>query len=212
MKITGIYKITSPSNKIYIGQSIDILSRCMSYKNYSCKNQILLYNSLKKHGFDKHKFEVLCQCDEEQLNKLEKYYVDLFQSFNTSHGLNIRDGGGSNGRHSEETKRKISESLKGHPVSDECRNGMRLRNKGKKLSVESVKKREETRKKNGYKPSEETKKKMSLARIGHIPSEESRRKMSESRKGVPTGRKGMKHTEESKRKMSEARKRYLNGK
>ena len=31
-----------------------------------------------------------------ELNELEKYYVDLFQTFNSEHGLNLRDGGGNN--------------------------------------------------------------------------------------------------------------------
>ena len=52
----GIYKITSPTNKIYIGQSIDIENRFTKYKSLDCKNQVRLYNSLKKYGFDKHKF------------------------------------------------------------------------------------------------------------------------------------------------------------
>jgi hypothetical protein len=32
MKICGIYKITSPSKKVYIGQSVDIITRCNYYK------------------------------------------------------------------------------------------------------------------------------------------------------------------------------------
>ena len=31
--LIGIYKITSPSNKIYIGQSLDIDRRFKTYKN-----------------------------------------------------------------------------------------------------------------------------------------------------------------------------------
>jgi len=34
----GIYKITSPSNKVYIGQSINIEKRFKSYKRYDCKH------------------------------------------------------------------------------------------------------------------------------------------------------------------------------
>ncbi|HEC36627.1 hypothetical protein LCGC14_1312370 [marine sediment metagenome] len=49
-KICGIYKITSPTKKIYIGQSIDINRRKIIYKNILCKLQRKIYNSLKKHG------------------------------------------------------------------------------------------------------------------------------------------------------------------
>ena len=46
----GIYKITSPTKKIYIGQSINIEYRIESYKKLiRCKKQIKLYNSLKKY-------------------------------------------------------------------------------------------------------------------------------------------------------------------
>jgi len=34
----GIYKITSPSNKVYIGQSINFSARKHQYKS-SCKNK-----------------------------------------------------------------------------------------------------------------------------------------------------------------------------
>ena len=52
--ITGIYKITSPSGRIYIGQSIDVKKRWVFYKkpsflNYR-SNQTKLKNSLSKHG------------------------------------------------------------------------------------------------------------------------------------------------------------------
>ena len=48
----GIYKITSPTNKIYIGQSTNIENRWNDYyKMIRCKRQTRLYNSLKKYGF-----------------------------------------------------------------------------------------------------------------------------------------------------------------
>ena len=50
----GIYKITSPSDRIYIGQSIDINKRFRKYYNLKCKQQPKLYNSLCKYGVDAH--------------------------------------------------------------------------------------------------------------------------------------------------------------
>ena len=97
----GIYKITSPSKKIYIGQSIDIEYRKTDYSKLKCKRQPKLYCSLKKYGWEKHKFEIIHECLTGQLNELEKYYIDLFQTFNSKHGMNLRDGGGSHGRHSD---------------------------------------------------------------------------------------------------------------
>ena len=68
--MVGIYKITSLNNKIYIGQSIDILKRQNEYLKCYCKNQIKLYNSILKYGWKNHKFEILTLCYPEQLNEL----------------------------------------------------------------------------------------------------------------------------------------------
>ncbi len=104
--ICGIYKITSPSKKIYIGQSIDIERRFRGYKRLKCAAQRRLCRSLTKHGADKHKFEIVHLCDSEELNTLEKYYINLFQTFNSKHGLNLQFGG--HGTHCAETRLKMS--------------------------------------------------------------------------------------------------------
>lgn len=118
----GIYKITSPSKKIYIGQSIDIEKRWFFYKKLHCKKQVKLYHSFLKYGVNKHKFEIVQLCEKEQLNELEKYYVDLFQTFNNKYGLNLQDGGGANASMSEETKIKIGLANKGRIISYEMIN------------------------------------------------------------------------------------------
>jgi len=112
-KIIGIYKITNPKGKIYIGLSTNMRKRFSDYRKLICKTQKKLYNSFLKYGVENHKFEIIQQCEKEQLNELEKYYVDLFKTFNSKYGLNLRDGGGSKSTLSEETKSRISESMKG---------------------------------------------------------------------------------------------------
>jgi len=87
--LTGIYKILSPNNKIYIGQSINIKKRFYNYSLFHCKFQTKLYNSLKKYGVENHKFEILHLCNTDQLNKLERYYQELFEVHN-KYGLNLR--------------------------------------------------------------------------------------------------------------------------
>lgn len=71
--ICGIYKITSLSEKIYIGQSTKIKRRFNTYKNLACKSQTKLYNSLVKHGVGTHIFEVIEECSEDLLNEREIY-------------------------------------------------------------------------------------------------------------------------------------------
>jgi group I intron endonuclease len=110
----GIYKITNPKGKLYIGQSVDINSRFNKYYKKHCSEQPLLYRSLKKYGSDSHSFEVIVQGDfnEYLLNELEIHYINLYNSF--MEGLNLTKGGGGRRglKHSEETKRKMSESSK----------------------------------------------------------------------------------------------------
>ncbi len=91
MKKCGIYKIISPTGKIYIGQSVDIEKRFSSYRTLNCKDQSKIYNSLNKYGAINHVFEVLVCCDELDLNKLEIYYIEKFDS--QKNGLNYQKGG-----------------------------------------------------------------------------------------------------------------------
>ena len=107
----GVYKITSPTNKIYIGQSINIKKRWNYYKNLNCKNQTKLYNSLKKYGYESHIFEILEECCEEEILIKENYWKSYYQVLKFSSLCCRMDGRG--GSLSEETKNKISESSKG---------------------------------------------------------------------------------------------------
>jgi group I intron endonuclease len=138
-KICGIYKITSPTDKIYIGQSKDIIKRIETYRNVRCVTQIRLYRSIIKYGWEAHKFEVIHECNGSELNELEKHYIKLYDCFDTPNGLNLTTGGDSP-IVSEETKLKIGLASKGRVPY----------NKNKSLS-------------------EKTKEKLSLSHIGLIP-------------------------------------------
>lgn len=168
--MVGIYKITSPSNKIYIGQSVDIANRISSYKNLKCKRQTKLYRSLKKYGFEKHKFEIIDKCNEIELNAKERYYQELFNTI-SKEGLNCRltKTKDKSGRLSEETKRKIGLAHKGKIVSKESR---------LKMSIAKSKMTEETKQKmRGRKVSEQHKAKLSKLHKGKKIKEEVRLKL-----------------------------------
>ena len=75
----GIYKITSPSNKVYIGQSNNIEKRFKQYSSLSqTKLQKRLHYSFKKYGIKKHTFEIIEQCDVELLNERERYWQEYY--------------------------------------------------------------------------------------------------------------------------------------
>ena len=85
----GIYKITNPNGKIYIGQSVDIKRRFKDYKKSLKKQQIKLYNSINKYGYENHIFEVVEECEIGQLNERERYWQD-FHNVLSDNGLNCR--------------------------------------------------------------------------------------------------------------------------
>jgi group I intron endonuclease len=86
----GIYKITSPTNRIYIGSSNNIANRISSYKNLKCKSQTKLYRSLKKYGFTNHLFEIIEECSINILLEREAYYGVQFNVLDKKFGLNCR--------------------------------------------------------------------------------------------------------------------------
>lgn len=118
----GIYKITSPTNKVYIGQSWDLEDRRGDYKRLECKKQHKLFNSINKHGWDAHKFEVVMNVSEnvtqQIFDQIEQAYMDHYRA-NGFELLNIREAG-SRGRHSEETKELMRLSQVGKVMSPEA--------------------------------------------------------------------------------------------
>jgi group I intron endonuclease len=188
-KICGIYKIISPSNRVYIGQSTNIYVRWKKYRILSAsKHQTRLHRSFLKHGVKSHVFEVLHLCEPHRLNELEMYYVDLYNSFNSENGLNLRGGGNSGGVLSEETKKKVGLAKAGkktRPCSEETKRKISAAQKGvsKKNPPWNI----------GKKLSEEQKKNYGLWNIGKKLSEEQKIKM-----------RGWKHTEDAIIKIGEA--------
>jgi len=81
----GIYKITNPEGKVYIGQSVDIEHRLKRYK-YCKRGQRKLYESISYYGYENHKKEILIICDVNDLNEKELFYQKKYNS--VENGLN----------------------------------------------------------------------------------------------------------------------------
>ena len=139
----GIYKITNPTNKIYIGQSVNIDKRFYRYSIISSnvKKQTKLYRSFIKYGVLNHTFDIICTCELDELNEKERYYQDFYdcidnglncfytKSYNKSGKasketlikMSISQKGNKNWlgkKHTQETKNKISKSKTGIKFSD----------------------------------------------------------------------------------------------
>lgn len=168
--IVGIYKITSPSGRVYIGQSWNIRKRWNEHKWPKSKSRgiIKLENSIKKYGFAAHTFEIIHQLpadvDQSVLDTYEILYTYQYKSIGVPM-LNIKIGG-RGGKHSEETKAKLKISNSGRKHSDECKRKISLANTGRMLS-------------------DEAKQKISIANSGKSPSLEVRAKMSASSRRTP---------------------------
>ena len=177
----GIYNITSPSGKIYVGQSINLEKRFGEYfKIANCIEQVRLYRSLEKYGSSNHIFEIIEECKTQDLNRRERYWQDSYSVLG-ERGLNCRltETEDISGKLSESTKLKISKALKGRVLTEEHKQKLSISCRGKVHSEETKKKRIASN--TGKTRSDETRAKMSLAKRNM--SEETKRKMSESRLG-----------------------------
>lgn len=115
----GIYKITNPNNKVYIGQSIDIEKRFRDYIGLKSKSQLLLHRSFLKYGIDIHTFEIIEECDRESLNNRERYWQDYYNCINPEKGLNLKltNADDKPSILSQESRDKLSKSSLGKTIS-----------------------------------------------------------------------------------------------
>lgn len=167
----GIYKWTSPSNKVYVGESKTLFKRRSGYEKLK-PYQIRLYNSFKFYGIENHIWEVIEICEISELKKRERYWQNFYDVLG-SNGLNCRLTGtdeekgivseetrkkiglaGKNNKnmlgkkHSEETKKKMSNSAMGRKMSEGAKEKLRINSKGNKHGL-------------GYKHTEEARKAIS---------------------------------------------------
>ena len=115
-----IYKITSPSGRLYIGKTYDLRKRINAYKCDIKKNRknLKLHNSLRKYGWDAHVLEVIEEVTDELLNEREMYWIAELKTYcyEYPNGLNMTKGGDgqrSTWMHDIERRKKQSESRRG---------------------------------------------------------------------------------------------------
>lgn len=97
----GIYKITNKvNNKVYIGQSVNIEQRWKDHRTraFQVDEEYInnhLYRSIRKYGLINFTFEILEECDKEELDSKEIKWIDYFDSTNSQKGYNKTKGGSS---------------------------------------------------------------------------------------------------------------------
>lgn len=124
------------NGKIYVGITSDVLSKRWNKHVYDARHdsKCVIHRAMRKYGLDNFSMSEIKQCHSEQeLLSQEKFFIEELKSNVKYGGYNETFGGEAPmlGRHhSDASKLKISEKLKGRPSP----------NRGKKASEETRRK------------------------------------------------------------------------
>lgn len=121
-----VYTITNTvTGKVYVGQTVRSPSK--RWAQHLCAmrkgtlNNPYLLSAFKKYGESCFQFNIVCalksSANVDDLNNMELFYIDWFNSLDRAFGYNIRKGGHNGGHLSDETKEKIGSAHKGKTVS-----------------------------------------------------------------------------------------------
>lgn len=184
-----IYRIVNNINhKTYIGQHKYCNSLLVEDKYMG--SGIHLKRAQKKYGIENFTKEIITiAMSKSEADILEKYYIEKERKCNIYGCYNIADGGYGGGmkgkHHSEEAKRKISETEKGHkpsfhrPRTEEEKRKMSEKLKGKKLNLSDEQRKARSERARGNK-----------SRLGKPHSAETKAKMAAARKSYWAKKRG----------------------
>lgn len=114
-----VYKLTSPSLKVYIGQTVDFDRRMVEYGYGRCRAQRHLYSAILKYGWDNFTKEVIAPAySKAELDQLEVDTIALFRADDPSYGYNLSRGGtgGQAGlKHTAASRAKMSAAHRNLP-------------------------------------------------------------------------------------------------
>lgn len=197
-----IYKITSPTNKIYIGQTVRFKKRMYDYASKIYGGSFAIGRSITKHGWENHIVKIIDFAPQEQLNEREAFWIKEYDTFKSPHGLNLTKGGDGvlgRTRTPEERKRmsearkgwippvgfgaKISKALMGRKQSQESIDKMSASKMGKRIPQEAIERMRQTKLAQKRKMTPEEKVTLIKNLKARVRTKESGTKISASKKG-----------------------------
>lgn len=129
-----IYKITNIiNNKVYIGQTWgEDLQKYFNKSHARDSRRVKLYSAITKYGPQNFVIKpILLVKTQEEADEQESLLI--LECNSIKEGYNLRSGG-ARGKHSEESKQKISRSLQGNKLSEKTKKKISDAHLGKKLS------------------------------------------------------------------------------
>ncbi|AGE59601.1 GIY-YIG catalytic domain-containing endonuclease [Acanthocystis turfacea Chlorella virus OR0704.3] len=177
-----IYRLTSPSNKSYIGQTFRPIEKRFKEHQDPDSPCVAISRAIQKHGWDNMKKKWI-EIPDEDLNFYEEMLVALLGTLAPG-GYNLKEGGG-NGKPCEEVRKKISIAQTGKTLTDDHKQKLSAANIGKTLSNDH-------------------KQKLSAAHTGKTLCDDHKQKISVAISGNKNPFHGKTHTDEVKQKISES--------
>lgn len=103
-----IYRAISPNGKSYVGQTTGTRAKRWQEHDLDSKqpdggNCRYLNEAIRKYGSENFILETLLECNDDQLNHMERQMIKAYASFGPM-GYNLTEGGGANTNFSEESK------------------------------------------------------------------------------------------------------------
>lgn len=148
-----VYMHTSPNGKRYIGITSRPVSERWGRSGNGYKDNLHFWSAIQKYGWDNFKHEILQNnLSLEEASSAEMYYISKYNTINSNFGYNHTTGGNwsspsdevrqvlreKSSNRSPEINKRISESLKGHVVSDETRKKISTSKIGKSIKQPSI--------------------------------------------------------------------------
>jgi len=130
------------TGKKYVGQTTQKPRYRWGRLGRGYAGQPKFFNAILKYGWDNFSHQVIEVDSPEEADYLERYLIAFYDTIRN--GYNLSPGGKDNKSMSEESRKKISEALRGKPKSEEAKKKFSELRKGKPKSEEHKRRISET--------------------------------------------------------------------